>query len=221
MNTPPEPPSNPPARKATLGKVSRFVQAMGITREAECLDPEEMDLVAAALRGDPRAFDVLVRRHLERTLRVALRFLGNREDAEDVTQETFVRAHAHLGSFRQRSAFGTWITTIAIRLCMDRERNRKRHRHLSLDAAAPGPPLRSHAPSPQRLLEARESLARTEAALRTLPPRLRTALILRVFEERDYHEVAAILGTTRQSARIYVSEARRQLARCLRPGAAP
>jgi len=140
-------------------------------------------------------------------------------------QETFARAHARLSSFAGRSTFGTWITSIALRLCADLERARKsRRRHvgelphdfdLDRDARAP----RSANPSLQS--EQRETVRDVEAALARLPRRLRVALTLRTIEGLEYEEVARAMGTTIRSARLYVWEARQRLARELDPEAPP
>lgn len=178
---------------------------------------DDRSLAQDAARGDRRAFDRLVARYLDRTLRICVRLVGNLEDAEDAVQETFVRAHARLKSFAGRSTFGTWITSIALRLCSDVERARRsRRRHvgelpsdfdLDRDAHAP----RSASPALQS--EQRETVRDVEAALARLPRRLRVALTLRTIEGLDYEEVARVMGTTIRSARLYVWEARQRLAR--------
>jgi RNA polymerase sigma-70 factor (ECF subfamily) len=181
--------------------------------------PAEDDRVLAreALRGDRRAFDRLVERYLDRTLRICLRVVGNVEDAEDAVQETFARAFERLTSFAGKSTFGTWVTSIALRLCADLERaKRSRRRHVAAlppgfepdrDAAAP------RATSPLQRLEQKETVAALEGALARLPRRLRAALTLRTLEGLEYEEVSRALGTTVRSARIYVWEARQRLAR--------
>jgi RNA polymerase sigma-70 factor (ECF subfamily) len=178
---------------------------------------DDRTLAQDAARGDRRAFDRLVARYLDRTLRICLRLVGNLEDAEDTVQETFARAHSRLSSFAGRSTFGTWITSIALRLCADLERARKsRRRHvgelphdfdLDRDAHAP----RSASPSLQS--EQRETVRDVEAALARLPRRLRVALTLRTIEGLEYEEVARAMGTTIRSARLYVWEARQRLVR--------
>src|SRR6185436_19437809 len=114
---------------------------------------DDRSLAHDAARGDRRAFDRLVARYLDRTLRICLRLVGNLEDAEDTVQETFARAHARLQSFAGRSTFGTWITSIALRLCADLERARRSRRRritelsadfdLDRDLASP----RAHSPA--------------------------------------------------------------------------
>jgi RNA polymerase sigma-70 factor (ECF subfamily) len=178
---------------------------------------DDRTLAQDAARGDRRAFDRLVARYLDRTLRICLRLVGNLDDAEDAVQETFVRAHARLKSFAGRSTFGTWVTSIALRLCADLERARRsRRRHvgelpadfdLDRDARAP------RASSPSLQSEQRETVRDVEAAVARLPRRLRVALTLRTIEGLEYEEVARTMGTTIRSARLYVWEARQRLAR--------
>jgi RNA polymerase sigma-70 factor (ECF subfamily) len=178
---------------------------------------DDRSLAQAALRGDRSAFDRLAERYLERTLRICLRVVGNLEDAEDAAQETFARAFARLGTFAGKSTFGTWITSIALRLCADVERARRSRRrriaelsaNFDLDRDLPSP----QAHSPALRAEQRETVQNLEAALAELPPRLRAALTLRTIEGLEYDQVARALGTTVRSARLYVWEARQRLAR--------
>lgn len=178
---------------------------------------DDRALAAAAAHGDRGAFDRLVDRYLDRTLRICARLLGNPEDAEDAVQETFARAWSRLSSFAGRSSFGTWITSIALRHCTDVERARaSRRRHVGalpddFDPARDAPAPASHAPL--HATAQRELLLALQARLAGLPPRLRTALTLRTIEGLDYEEVARSMGTSVRSARLYVWEARQRLAR--------
>ncbi len=182
------------------------------TIQRDALD-DDRTLAHQASLGDRRAFDRLVERYLDRTLRICLRLVGNLEDAEDAAQETFVRAFARLKSFAGKSTFGTWVTSIAIRLCADVERAR-RSRRGRIEELAPGLEFAgTRARSPAVHAEQRETVRNVEAALARLPPRLRAALTLRTIEGMEYEEVARALGTTIRSARLYVWEARQRLAR--------
>ena len=184
-------------------------EVRGRAPEAE----EDLDWVERAQQGDCSAFEMLARRHLDRTFRVAFRSLGNREDAEDVVQETFVRAQQRLHGFGGRAAFGTWITSIAIRLCLDHERRRRRRPVIGIDDAELGR-IQAKLPDGPRLhAQERETLRRIDSAVRSLPARLRSAFVLRVLEGLEYRQVGQALGTSLRTARIYVSEARRRLAR--------
>ncbi len=185
---------------------------------------DDRALAEAASRGDRVAFDQLVDRYLDRTLRICVRLLGNYEDAEDAVQETFARAWSRLKSFAGRSTFGTWVTTIALRHCTDVDRARKsRRRHvreLPADFDADRDGAASRAATPPRAVEQRELLLQVEGALARLPTRLRTALTLRTIEGLEYEEVARTMGTSIRSARLYVWEARQRLTRELELGPA-
>ena len=107
-------------------------------------DPSDEALLAAHLRGDPRAFGQLVARHERRIYGLCLRILGNREDAEDATQEAFVAALRKASSFRRAAAFSTWLYRIAVNAATDQARRRGRARLAAIDpddaglAVAPG-----------------------------------------------------------------------------------
>lgn len=178
---------------------------------------DDRALAHAASRGDRGAFDRLVDRYLDRTLRICVRLLGNLDDAEDAVQETFSRAWSRLASFAGQSTFGTWVTSIALRHCTDVERARRsRRRHIAELPPAFDPDLHApdpRRPSPHRHAEQRETLKNVEAALAQLPPRLRTALTLRTIEGMEYEDVARSMGTSIRSARLYVWEARQRLSR--------
>jgi len=178
---------------------------------------DDRALAQAASRGDRGAFDRLVDRYLDRTLRICLRMLGNREDAEDAVQETFAKAWMRLASFAAQSTFGTWVTSIALRHCTDVERSRRsRKRHvgdLPRDFEPDRDAVNRTAAVPSRQAEQRELLTDLERALTQLPARLRTALTLRTIEGLEYEEVARSMGTSIRSARLYVWEARQRLTR--------
>ena len=183
------------------------------------LHGDDRTLATKARTGDRRAFDSLVHLYLERTFHVALRLVGNREDAEDVTQETFARAHVHLHQFRGKSSFGTWVTSICVRLCLDHQRKRKRTPDwVPLEEPRIESQLAVQQGNPGDAASFKETRMRLERAIGELPRRLRTAFVLRVLEGMEYEDVAEILGTTIRSSRIYVSEARRRLAKHIPPG---
>ena len=96
-------------------------------------DPSDEVLLAAHLRGDPAAFGQLVARHERRIYGLCLRILGNREDAEDATQEAFVAALRKASSFRRAAAFSTWLYRIAVNAATDQARRRGRARLAALD----------------------------------------------------------------------------------------
>jgi RNA polymerase sigma-70 factor (ECF subfamily) len=207
-------PSESPRESSVIGTSS--TQSTPVPSSRSAVD-DDRTLAGSAARGDRHAFERLVERYLDRTLRICLRLVGNLEDAEDAVQETFSRAWSKLSSFAGRASFGTWITSIALRLCADVERARKSRQkrggelpgHLELDRDFTAP----RAACPALQSEQRETVRRLEVELARLPPRLRVALTLRTIEGLEYEDVAKSMGTSVRSARLYVWEARQRLAR--------
>jgi len=173
-----------------------------------CAATQESALLARARGGDRQAYGALVELHFTRVYSLLYRTTGNHEDAEDLAQETFVRAWAALARFREQSSFATWITRIALHLSTDHARARALRRSA---------PLEEHEPAaPESTREAQADLAAALArALDLLPPRLRLALVLRVLEGREYGEVAELTGVRPATARTQVMQARALLARAL------
>lgn len=147
-------------------------------------------LVEAAKNGDLAAFEQIVRRHQAAVYRVGLRMLGSRADAEDVTQETFVRAWRSLDRFRGQSALNTWLYRIVTRRCLDTIAARRTTEQLD-DAAT------EHVGAePAEIVAHREQLQAVTRVIAELPADQRAALVLREFEGLSYEELADVLGTS-------------------------
>ena len=133
---------------------------------------ESAAVLARARQGDNEAFRALVERHSHSVFRLAYRMTGNEEDAEDVVQESFLRAYKQLGRFESRAQFATWLYRIAANCSVDLMRARQaRHdqsRRESVDAAGELPAVNS--PSPQRLAESAEIQRRVQDALARSAP---------------------------------------------------
>src|SRR3954452_2627650 len=150
-------------------------------------DDPDLDLVRALQAGEDDALEGLMGRHRGAIFRFAYRHLLNEGDAEDVAQETFVRAYFAIGRFRPSARFSTWLYHIALNLCRDRKRSRaERARSASVPieqvpegklAAVPGSPAR-----PDQQMESRARLAALEKAIAELPLKWRTPLILTALE---------------------------------------
>jgi RNA polymerase sigma-70 factor (ECF subfamily) len=146
-------------------------------------------LVQAAQHGDLDAFEILVRRHQPAVYRVALRMLGSEADAQDATQETFLRAWRALPRFRRDSALTTWLYRIVTRRCLNLIAARRPTD--ALQDTAPDPRL-----DPVRTAEQRARLQAVTRAIAQLPGDQRAALILREFEGLSYDQVADALNTS-------------------------
>ena len=151
---------------------------------------DEAILVQAAQDGDLVAFEQLVRRHQAAVFRVALRMLGSRSDAQDVTQETFVRAWRHLDRFRRDSTVSTWLYRIATRRCLNLIAARQPTIELSEADLEPA------RPDPAETAEQRERLRAVTDAIARLSPEQRAALVLREFEGLAYEQIAEVLNTS-------------------------
>ena len=165
------------------------------------------NLVSAVLEGDDAAFDLLVRQYSNQVFRVALRMLGNREDAEDVQQETFLRAYRGLRRFRGGASFGTWVYSIAARLCLDRRRQRTRRAGDNAEDIPVGGSLPEDSPE-DRLLSL-EAAARVQKALAGMSPPDRLLIVLKFVEELSHEEIARILGCSVESSRSRLARAKK------------
>lgn len=151
------------------------------------------DLVARARAADTAAFAELYRRHRERVYRVAYRFCGNKNDALDMCQETFVKAFESLGSFRGSSSFATWLTRITTNTCVDFSRHARVRQSVPLDEHYMGSDA-TREPRPTEALERQEIRQAVEAALEKLTPEHRAAFVLHTFEGLTYQEIAETVG---------------------------
>src|SRR5262245_16722709 len=180
---------------------------------------ESAAVLARARQGDSEAFRALVERHSRSVFRLAYRMTGNEQDAEDVVQESFLRAYKQLGRFESRANFGTWLYRIVANCSVDLMRSKQaRHdqvRGESLDAAAEMPA--SDAPGPERLAASAEVEQRGRAALDGLSPLERAAFTLRHYEGRSIEEISRTLGLGTSAAKHSVFRAVKKLRIALQP----
>ncbi len=165
------------------------------------VEVDDRILVQAACDGDLDAFETLVRRHRGAMYRVALRMLGSDADAQDATQDAFVRAWRSLRRFRGESAVGTWLYRIVTRRCLDVIAARRPTEELPELQLAGGE-------QPDEALERREGLRAVTRAVAALPGEQRAALVLREFEGLSYQQVAEVLGTTVPAVKGRIHRAR-------------
>ncbi len=178
-------------------------------------------LPAAAQGGDMEAFAALVRIHSAEVFRLAYRLTRQRQDAEDVVQETFLRAYRRLPQFGGDAAFGTWLHRIAINCACDLLRTRQRAPGpaASLDEEPAGDldALTSTAASPERAATSAEAQRRIDAALCGLTASERTAFLLRHVEAMPIEEIGRTLGLSQGAAKQAVFRAVRKLRQILTP----
>ena len=179
-------------------------------------------LVAAAKHGDTQAFETLVLRHEQTVLAVAQRITNNREDAEDVAQESLHKAFVHLGDFQEKSRFSTWLTRIAMNEAFMLLRRRRGGVEVLPESPEDGTKSNSEAfvdqnPNPEESCWRRERTQLLTAAISRLRPRVRTAILLRDMEERSAAETAQILGTSIGAVKARVFHGRCKLRRTVNP----
>lgn len=172
-----------------------------------------------ARQGDGEAFRALVERHSRSAFRLAFRMTGNEQDAEDVVQESFLKAYRQLGRFESRANFGTWLYRIVANCSVDLMRAKQaRHDQIrgdSLDEAVELPAV--DLPGPERLAQSAEIETRVQSALDDLSALERAAFTLRHYEGRSIDEIGATLGLGTSAAKHSVFRAVKKLRAALAP----
>lgn len=175
----------------------------------------ETDQIAKAASGDRAAQSALVNRHMPMIYRVSFRMLGNKQDAEDVTQETFLRAWKVLPDWQPKAKFSTWACTVAMNLCRDRLRKKKPVLMETL------PEQLDQGLRPDQALASQEAKTRIEAHIAALPERQKEALTLCALEGFGNKEAAAMLEITVHALEGLLGRARRTLKAALAEDVTP
>jgi RNA polymerase sigma-70 factor (ECF subfamily) len=182
----------------------------------------DRDLVERALAGEPRAFELLVRKYQHKVIKLVTRYLHDPVESEDVAQEVFVRAWRALGNFRGDSAFYTWLYRIAVNTAKNHlVAQQRRPPDSEIDAhdaeQYQGESALKEYATPERLVLAAEIERTVFAALSTLPEDLRSALTLREMEGLTYEEIAAVMDCPIGTVRSRIFRAREAIDEQLRP----
>lgn len=176
--------------------------------------PEELEWIERALRGDQGAFGQLMQRYAGAIYNLSYRMLGNPQDAEDAAQEIFLRAYTRLGSFDRTRRFSTWLLSVGSNYCIDVLR-RRRFAWLSLDDAEYELP--SSQPGPERSALRREQQAQVQDALQQLPDGYRLVTVLRYWHDLSYQEIEQVTGLPESTIKTRLFRARNMLAKALGP----
>jgi RNA polymerase sigma-70 factor (ECF subfamily) len=185
----------PRSRERTAARRKADVTPRSVTSSAVEVDLSglgESALVEACLGGQSGAFDLIVERHRRSVYLLCYRFVGNHEDASDLSQDVFLRAYRGLRSFRGQSSLGTWLYRIGVNVCLNRV-SAKAPASESIDERQ-HVDTRSESPSERLLKE--ERAARVRAAIAELPRKQRATLILRMYHEMSHQEIADVLGSS-------------------------
>jgi RNA polymerase sigma-70 factor (ECF subfamily) len=174
-------------------------------------------------QGDRRAFDEIVRRYNSRMINLAYQITGDRDLAEDIGQETFLRAYRSASRYREISKFSTWLYTIAINLCRNELRRRK-FRMFSLEGMAEREEsdrlridIADESMKPDVDLERKEIGRLVRGAIARLPEKFRTALVLRDIQGLSYEEIGDVLGLAEGTVKSRINRARLRVKEILMP----
>jgi RNA polymerase sigma-70 factor (ECF subfamily) len=182
-------------------------------------------LVRRCVAGDSVAWEEIVQRYHRRIFNICYRFAGTSDDAQDLTQEVFIKMYRTLNSYDvERGAFMTWLTTMTRNLLVDHFRKTKQDRVTDSIDSAPSEhehamPLsdriEDQAAPPDALVQSREAKEAVHQALQKLSPELREAVILRDLQDMDYRDIAAVLKVPEGTVKSRINRGRAELARLL------
>ena len=183
--------------------------------DAAAPPPQEIDpLIERCLNSDQAAWDTIVRLYWRKVFNIAYKFVGRHDEAEDLTQDVFLKVFRSLRTFDRRANFSTWLISVSRNLCIDHYRRVRRERdaiNRDVDVVTLARPAASD--SAQDMLERRDRVAMLRVALGTLAPTLRTAIVLRDIQELSYHEIADRLGVPEGTVKSRINRGRTELAR--------
>ncbi len=185
------------------------------------MEQSDATAVAQVRAGNYDAFGVLVERHSRNLFRLAFRMTGNEQDAEDIVQETFMKAYRQLAKFDGRASFSTWLYRIAANGSLDLIRSRNRRQEQQEPAMEEGQELASSVsagdPTPERLAFSVELKNLLAPALEQLSPMERAAFVLRHYEGLSTEDIGQALGVQAGAAKHSVFRAVQKLRRALEP----
>lgn len=180
--------------------------------------PGEIEtLIQRCLQGDELAWDAIVRQYRRKVFNVAYKFVGRHEEAEDLTQDIFLKIFKSLGTFDRRANFQTWLISVSRNLCIDHYRSVRQERQ-AIDRQVDPNELSpvAHEPGPIAALEQQDRVALLRDALAALPESLRRAVLMRDIQELTYQEIAGRLRLPEGTVKSRINRGRAELARQIR-----
>ncbi|MDH3443438.1 MAG: sigma-70 family RNA polymerase sigma factor [Deltaproteobacteria bacterium] len=169
------------------------------------------ELVALARDGDHKAFEKLVERHNQKAYRIAFGFARDREEAKDLSQDAFLKAFMNLKKFDGRSGFYTWFYRILVNVCLDYKRRRGRRTDEEFNEAVENQLDPNHGIAPTVALDeqvlASELSRKVGVALEALPPKQRTAFILKNHQGLSIKEIAEVMQTAEGTVKVHIHRA--------------
>src|SRR4051812_14738033 len=180
--------------------------------------PETIEaLIQRCLTGDQIAWEAIVRQYRRKVFNVAYKFVGKHDEAEDLTQDIFLKIFKSLDTFDRRANFQTWLISVSRNLCIDHYRSVRKERE-TIDRDTDTAELSTAAPGQSQLaaLEQRDRVELLREALASLPRTLRTAVLMRDLQELSYHEIAVALRLPEGTVKSRINRGRSELARQIR-----
>lgn len=177
----------------------------------------EEKLIERSQNGDMDAFEELVVRYERKVYAIAYRFMGNREDANDLSQEAFIKAYRNINKFRKDSSFFTWMCRIVSNVCKDELRKIKRKPQTYLDEdvwleeGSVSKQVKDNEPTPEQAYEKVELNNYLQSLLNQLKPEYRMVIILREIEGYSYDEISELLNVSLGTVKSRISRARKAL----------
>lgn len=175
----------------------------------------EKKIIEKVLGGDANAFEELVLRYEKTVYNLALRMVGDRDDAFDMTQEAFIKAYGSLSSFRGDSKFSVWIYRITTNVCLDFLRSKSRKQQVSLTVSDDDEDAQLDIPdpssAPEQQLMQKMSMQSVEEGLKTLPDKQRQILVMRELGGMSYAEIGAALSLEEGTVKSRIFRARKRL----------
>jgi RNA polymerase sigma-70 factor (ECF subfamily) len=190
---------------------------MSADRETESPEAQQDSielLIQRCLKGDQLAWEAIVRQYRRKVFNVAYKFVGRHDEAEDLTQDIFLKIFKALDTFDRRANFQTWLISVSRNLCIDHYRSVRKEREMidrDVDASSLAPVSKSQ--GQMAMMEQRDRVELLREAMHALPKTLRTAVLMRDIQEMSYHEIAHKLRLPEGTVKSRINRGRNELAR--------
>ena len=181
------------------------------------MSDREHELVKSSKRGDVKAFETLIESYQKKVYNIALKMMGNPEDANDLAQESFIRVFKSIDKFKEQSSFSTWIYRITTNICLDELRKRKNKKTFSIDEDIKyndieiPRQIQDEGPLPEDILESKETSQIVRKAINCLSDQHKTVLVLRDIEGFSYEEICKITNCPEGTVKSRINRARSAL----------
>jgi RNA polymerase sigma-70 factor (ECF subfamily) len=179
------------------------------------LSPSDAELIERCLGKDNSAWELVVARFRRRVFHISYKFTGKHDEAEDLTQEIFLKVFRSLEKFNRGADFGTWLSSVARNYCIDRYRASKREKEVLVEDALAYDLAPASSGNPYRALEDQDRRSLVRRGLEQLPSKLREAVILRDLQGLSYQEMATRLALPEGTVKSRINRGREELARLL------